>query len=99
MDAAVGLVEVDLQFFLDLLHAALGVLQRLVDVEDLGGVHAEAIRELDGGLLVVLGLVAATIGGIGLVAGPAESFTVPDPPVNVAVDWEVLPAVVARRCR
>jgi glycine/D-amino acid oxidase-like deaminating enzyme len=34
--------------------------------------------------------------GDGLVAGPAESFTVPDPPANVAVDWEVLPFVVER---
>src|SRR6266850_1882427 len=31
-----------------------------------------------------------------LVAGPAESFTVPDPPADVAVDWEVLPFLVER---
>jgi sarcosine oxidase subunit beta len=34
--------------------------------------------------------------GEGLVAGPAESFTVLDPPANVAVDWEVLPFLVKR---
>ena len=32
----------------------------------------------------------------GLVAGPAESFTVADPPDNVAVDWDVLPFLVER---
>jgi sarcosine oxidase, subunit beta len=34
--------------------------------------------------------------GDGLVAGPAESFAVADPPDNVAVDWEVLPFLVER---
>jgi glycine/D-amino acid oxidase-like deaminating enzyme len=34
--------------------------------------------------------------GDGLVAGPAESFAVANPPDNVAVGWEVLPLVVER---
>jgi sarcosine oxidase subunit beta len=34
--------------------------------------------------------------GEGLIAGPAESFAVADPPENVAVDWEVLPFLVER---
>jgi sarcosine oxidase subunit beta len=34
--------------------------------------------------------------GDGIVAGPAESFVIANPPANVAVDWEVLPFVVER---
>ena len=34
--------------------------------------------------------------GDGLVAGPAESFAVANPPESVAVDWEVLPLLVER---
>ena len=34
--------------------------------------------------------------GDGLVAGPAESFTVANPPESVGVDWEVLPLLVER---
>lgn len=34
--------------------------------------------------------------GDGLIAGPAESFTVADPPASVAVGWEVLPSLVER---
>ena len=34
--------------------------------------------------------------GDGLIAGPAESVTVPDPPANVAVGWEMLPSLVER---
>src|SRR3989454_1600432 len=34
--------------------------------------------------------------GEGMVAGPAESFAVDDPPENVAVDWDGLPFLVER---
>jgi sarcosine oxidase subunit beta len=34
--------------------------------------------------------------GDGLVAGLAESYGVPDPPAQVAVDWDVLPLLVER---